>query len=72
MWVSEKLAPFPNITAQMFSINIFVTLKFNVIVYNFCCNTELKPKAEDGNTCYENIENKVLSLNPFWRGERTL
>lgn len=66
MWISEELARFPNITAQ-----IFVTLKFDVIVY-VCCNTELKYRVEDGNTCYGNIENNVLSLNSFWRGERIL
>lgn len=45
---------------------------FNVIIYNVCCNTEFKPKAEDGNTYYRNIENNIVSLHPFWRGETIL
>lgn len=71
MWISEKLACFPNITAKIFFINVFTTLMLNIIVYNVCCNTELKPEAEDGNTYYRNIENNTLSLNPFW-GEETI
>lgn len=59
-------------TAKIFFINVFVTLIFSAIVYSVCCNTEVKPKAEDGNTYYRNIENNILSLNPFWRGKTVL
>lgn len=70
-WVSEKLACFPDITARIFFINVFTTLMLSIIVYNVCCDTELKPKTEDGNTYHRNTENNILSLNPFW-GEGTI
>lgn len=60
MWVSEKLACFPNITAKIFLINVFTTLMFIIIIYNICCNTELKPNAEDRNMYYRNIEKNIL------------
>lgn len=59
MWISEKLACFPNITARIFFFNVFTTLMLSIIVYNVCCDTELKPKTEDGNA-YNRYTEKIF------------